>query len=524
MLNPQTGLPEDEMPGVLPPVLNSDPAGGGAAEALAKALTPPATVDTRTQVGPSSSSTRTIATPAQEAALAAHTEAAAREVAANADVAAAKNMADAGDVFNADIELELRKKQEREHAAALADQNKRIDAAMAEEREARKVLSQKANIHSFWTEEHGGAPAQVIAAFLTGMADAAHIAHGGDGPSAATLELDKQIAANRQSQIDQFKAAELQHTLAKEGVKAAQEQAANFLKNLDQQEIIQRETMKAQIAANAAHMKQPLAEAANAKFQAEQDRKIAESEARIQGEVARKVTTQSGHETVTHTDNTGKAAGGDKVTQPERDATASLNSLTSAFEGITKNKISPDDLKKIQDNQMLMRRAEENKGALGGVVEYVGRKTEMIPRSEAEGISEEGKRAWASYKQAKANIQKLITGMAVTDKEDRDLAQRYLPQPDDTEQTLADKQAGLAREIRDRLVATGPLAAGVEARLSRAEGKPETAEAKPDKASADVYKRIAEGYQLLLDNPKMAPAKRKAIREKLDELEKQVRQ
>lgn len=499
---------------------------GSTADALANALAPPTTVDTRTEVGGSTSSTIVKPTPAQEAAIAAHDDAAKAQIAAQDDVQFGTEMAAGADAFNAEAKARRLEQAAAERAAALKVQQERVDAAWREEQQAREVMKQRANVHSYWTPENGGKVSEVVAAFITGLADYAHIRAGGEGQSLASTILDNAIAKNRQDQLDAFRTSKEMHQLAKENANAAQDRLDKFMIQLDHQEAIQREQMAAQIEANAAHMKLPLAQANAAAYKAEQIAKVNEINAKVQGELAKKITSDSGHVTTSHTENDKKGASSDKVTQPEREAAGRLNSMVTAFEDISKNQIAKADVERIQDNKTLMKAAEDGKGFTGAAKELLGKWSGVVPRSEMEGVSEEGKRAWGAYSKARATIQQIITGMAVTEREAKDLESRYMPQPDDSAQTLADKRTGLAKEVRDRMVTAGPLAAPIEKRLSEAEGKttPAATEPKQDgaKSKSAIMRAITKTQEWLDTNKNAKPEERAAAKERFRELLKEL--
>jgi hypothetical protein len=517
------------MPEAAPPALNvvtpgqgaGAPAGDSTASALAAALTPPATVDTTMDKGAQTNTTTTETTPEIDKGLADISDARARATAANAEkadqtVLLAEQQAKAEDQ-KAALAAQL---AERRRIKAEEDQ-RLVDAAVAQEKQRRAAMDATSTMHSFWGPESQGAPARVFANVMAALADYAHLRAGGQGPSVASEYIEGEIAKDRQHKIDLFTRAKEFQQLAAKDVDHARDVLADHLRQLDAEGQVQRDKLTAMLEAQLSRSKIPMAKAEAQKLRAETDQKNAESEVKTRETFAAKVAKEGARQDRTHTANNKDAAGKEtKPTESESRTASYAEGIEEAVDGLKKT--NPKDISsgltkaKSNDNRMVAADKTSQSGIVPSfLVESVARGTDFAPSSKLHGMTDPEQAAVAGVRRWNAFVLHDLTGAAASAGEDADVTAGFTVGPDDSPATVQSKLAGGMKLATKLKLLSGPAA---QARLHPPAAKPAAEAPKPPAKAPSRHADAAALLKWLQSNPKADPEKRAQVRETLRKL------
>lgn len=494
------------------------PVGGPALQVVA----PPAQIDTTHTVGSQSTTQSVKPTEQHKADLAQHAAAGQTQVTAEGEIAAAKKTLAEKEAEQTEAAAKLEKEIADRKAAALVEHQARIAAAMGDERAARQKMIEDGNVRSYWEDK--GAPLRILSAFVTGMADYAHIRAGGEGPSLASQQLDDEIAKDRQAKIDKFTRSEKFHTLAKENVGAARDALADELKQIDHQAIAQRELMTRQWAAVAARAKVPLAEAEAKKEVGKTAAETAKADAILQETLAKKTSFTSPRTDETHTINDqGANAKGAKATESEAKFAMYGRQMHSAINVIEKlPPLSKDSLAKIQDAWTAYDAAEKGaEGGFGAALTILGRKLEIVPRSPSEFLTPDEQVVFNAGQKYVNAAMRTESGAAIGIQENKNAFLRNLPSAGDSDSVRAQKMKDMHDTADDFSALGGSATAKLDAARAAKEApktETKTETRPPPKKDANTAREVLKAQDWLKKHKTAAPELIEAVHKRLKEL------
>lgn len=375
------------------------------------------------------------------------------------------------DEYGSGKALELEQTRASSRAGAQIELGKQVDEAKRLAAEKRAAMERAGNIEPLLTGWKA-----VLAGVLQGVSTWSHVRAGGTGTAPGVEAFNAAIARDRQQKIDAFTRSKEFVELAESNVDKAELALRQRLQQIDNDHISAGNLLSRRLDNMKARFKTTEAKASAEATQAEIARANAEKRLKVESDFAPQIQRHGTSTTISEQAD-GGAAG--RLKPAQEAAAADLNAMAANIEKVLANPVSPKAREKYQDNKAVRGRIAETKGPIGALMEIGGRKVDVVPRSDYQGLNERERAGVRAREELRAKQQKIVTGLAAPIQEQQDIMSRYGVDPTDSPETEREKMQMFAQEIRNRAVQTGPLqpqylklADDIEAKIGRSAGAP----------------------------------------------------